>query len=58
MIPTGDEPTLRVSREFFLGGIPHIAAPLIGAGTARGRCGVMLGRQAVIEPSPARGSAP
>ena len=62
MIPTGDKPTLRVSREFFLGRLPHIAAPIDGAGTARGRCGVMLGRmpnrQAVIQPSPARGNAP
>jgi len=58
MNSTGNQPTLRVSRELFLGRLPHIAAPFVGAGTARGRLGVMRGRKAVIQPSPARGYAP
>lgn len=56
MITTGRQPTSRKRDLLLIGRVPSAVAPICGAGSARD--GVMLGRQAVIEPSPVRGSAP
>ncbi len=56
MITTGMQPTSRKRDLLLIGRIPCAVVPTRGAGSARD--GVMLGRQAVIEPSPVRGSAP
>ena len=56
MITTGIQPTSRKRNLLLTGRVPSAVAPIHGVGRARD--GVMLGRQAVIEPSPVRGSAP